>query len=294
MTAATRTIGGPDGRALRIHDAGDPDGTLIVFHHGTPSGGLLHAPWVEHAALTGVRLVGYDRPGYGGSAPQPGRTVAGAAADAVAIADALGAGSFATFGTSGGGPHALACAARAPDRVTAVAVLGSVAPFEAGGLNYFAGMGRDNWIEFGAALHGRATLEPFLAEQSRALAGAAPEDLAEEMRTLVGEHDQRALDAGLAVWMHATAAGGLAPGPQGWVDDDLAFVEPWGFELAGITVPALVWHGHHDRFVPVAHGEWLARTIPGAEARIDPDEAHLSLLAHRIPALLDWLRERLG
>ena len=285
----TRTVQTPDGRSLEVHEEGDPAGLAVIVHHGTPMSGLQYAPHVELAREQGIRLVGYDRPGYGGSAPQPGRTGADAAADVLAVADALGAASFATFGASGGGPHALAGAALAPERVTAVAVLGSVAPFDADGLNYFAGMGRDNWIEFGAALHGRATLEPFLAEQSRALVAAAPEELAEEMRTLVGEHDQAAIAGGLAGWLHATMADGIAAGAQGWVDDDIAFVEPWGFALSEIAIPALVWHGRHDRFVPVAHGEWLARAIPTAEAQIDDEEAHLSLLAHRIPVVLDWL-----
>ena len=293
MTATTRELEGPEGRILHIHEAGDPDGALAVYHHGTPMDGTLLDSWSEHAAAHEVRLVGYDRPAYGGSAPQPERTVASAAADVAAIADALGAGRLATFGVSGGGPHALACAALLGDRVAAAAVIGPVAPFEADGLNWFAGMGRDNWVEFGATLSGRETLEPLLAADVRERASSPASSLADGIRTLIAAPDQAVLDDGLAEWLHGTMVRGTAPGPGGWVDDDLAFAEPWGFDVAAIAVPVLVWHGRHDRFVPVSHGEWVAGAIPGAEARIDDAEGHLSLIARRVPAVLDWLRERL-
>jgi pimeloyl-ACP methyl ester carboxylesterase len=293
MMATTREVEGPDGRSLRIHEAGDPAGALVVFQHGTPSDGLMLDTWMEHAAATGIRLVSYDRPGYGGSAPHPGRTVASAADDVAAVAAALGARRLATFGTSGGGPHALACAALLGDRVAAAAAIGTVAPFDAEGLNYFAGMGRDNWVEFGAALAGRETLEPLLAAFVREQAAAPASAAADGIRTLIGAPDQAVLDGGLTEWLHATMVRGTAPGPGGWVDDDLAFIEPWGFDLGAIAVPVLVWHGRHDRFVPVSHGEWVAGAIPGAEARIDDAEGHLSLIARRVPAVLDWLRDRL-
>jgi len=87
---------------------------------------------------------------------------------------------------------------------------------------------------------------------------------------------------------------GTEPGPAGWVDDDLAFTEPWGFDLRDIAVPVLVMHGRQDRFVPVSHGEWVAGAIPCVDARIDAGDGHLTLIAHRVPAVLDWLRDRLA
>ena len=215
MTAATRMIEGPGGRTLQIHEAGDPDGPLVVFHHGTPCDGLMPAAWIAHAAATGIRLVSYDRPGYGGSGPQRARTVASAAADVAAIAAALGAERLATFGLSGGGPHALACAALLGDRVAAAAVLGTVAPFDAEGLNFFAGMGRDNWVEFGATLAGRATLEPLLAAEVAERAAAPAASVADGIRTLISAPDQAVLDGGLTDWLHATMVGATAPGPGG-------------------------------------------------------------------------------
>jgi pimeloyl-ACP methyl ester carboxylesterase len=294
MTTLEREIRGPGGRALLVHEAGDPDGALVVYHHGTPQNGLMLESWEAHAATSRVRLVSYDRPGYGGSAPQPGRAVADAASDVAAIADALDAARLATFGASGGGPHALACAALLGDRVAAAAVLGTIAPFAAEGLNFFAGMGRDNWVEFGAALVGRDTLEPMLAAEVRERMDAPPAAVADGIRTLISAPDQDVLDGGLTQWLHATMVQGTALGPAGWVDDDLAFAEPWGFDLRDIAVPVLVVHGGQDRFVPVSHGEWVAGAIPRVEALIDQADGHLTLIAHRVPAVLDWLRERLA
>ena len=293
MTTMEREISGPGGRTLLVHEAGDPDGALVLYQHGTPQNGLMLESWKVHAATSRVRLVSYDRPGYGGSAPQPGRAVADAAGDVAAIADALDAERLATFGTSGGGPHALACAALLGDRVAAAAVLGTIAPFAAEGLNFFAGMGRDNWVEFGAALVGRETLEPMLVAEIRERADAPAAAVADGIRTLISAPDQEVLDSGLTQWLHATMVQGTAPGPAGWVDDDLAFAQPWGFDLGDIAVPVLVVHGRQDRFVPVSHGEWVAGAIPRVEARIDQADGHLTLIAHRVPAVLDWLRERL-
>jgi len=294
MTTTEREIRGPGGRTLLVHEAGDPDGALVVYHHGTPQNGLMLESWKDHAATSRVRLVSYDRPGYGGSAPQPGRAVADAASDVAAIADALDAERLATFGASGGGPHALACAALLGERVAAAAVLGTIAPFAAEGLNFFAGMGRDNWVEFGAALVGRETLEPMLIAEVRERADAPAASVADGIRTLISAPDQDVLDSGLTEWLHATMLQGTAPGPAGWVDDDLAFAEPWGFDLRDIAVPVLVVHGGQDRFVPVSHGEWVAGAIPRVEARINEADGHLTLIAHRVPAVLDWLRERLA
>jgi pimeloyl-ACP methyl ester carboxylesterase len=143
------------GRRLTIYDEGDPDGPAILIHHGTPAAGPLYSGWVEDANARGARLVGYDRPGYGASTAASGRTVGDAALDAASLMDALGVQQFATWGISGGGPHALACAALLPDRVTAACSIAGVAPFDADGLNYFSGMGQDNLVEFGLAMAGR-------------------------------------------------------------------------------------------------------------------------------------------
>lgn len=138
-----RTVHTPDGRLLAVEDRGDPAGWPVLGHHGTPSSRLviLYGPYVRDAAERGLRVIGYDRPGYGESSPQPGRTVADTAADVRTICTELGIDRLATWGHSGGGPHVLACAALLPDLVTAAASLASLAPFDAEGLDYFEGMG---------------------------------------------------------------------------------------------------------------------------------------------------------
>jgi pimeloyl-ACP methyl ester carboxylesterase len=286
------TVERPGPRTLRVAEAGDRTGRAVVVHHGTPGNRELYAPWVAHAQAAGLRLVAYDRPGYGDSSPHRGRRVADAAADVAAIADALGIDRFATWGVSGGGPHALACAALLPDRVVAAASLAGVAPFDAESLNYFAGMGRDNIVEFGAAMQGREAIEPLALAQAEAIRAATPGEITASMRTLVSPVDDAVLDDEVASFLARSMGGALAPGVDGWLDDDLAFLEPFGFDVAQIAVPVLVWHGRHDRFVPVTHGEWLARRIPGADVRISADDGHLTLSANRVPEVQAWLQAR--
>jgi pimeloyl-ACP methyl ester carboxylesterase len=282
----------PGGRTLRIHEAGDPGGPLVVFHHGTPMSGALFVPWARDAESRGLRLVGYDRPGYGASTPHPDRRVADAAADAAAIADALGAHRFATWGISGGGPHALACAALLPDRVVGAASLAGVAPFDARGLNFFAGMGKENYVEFGAALQGRAAIEPLARDGAESLIDTTAEGLIEAMSTLVSPVDAAVLGDELGAHLAADMREVFRRGPDGWVDDDLAFVEPWGFDVESIRVPVLIWQGRQDLFVPASHGEWLAARIPGAEAHFTADDGHLSLMTERVAAVHEWLLAR--
>lgn len=285
----TRTVPAADGRRLAVHEGGDPNGLPVVVHHGSPSSGLLYEPWLDHAAANGIRLVGFDRAGYGGSTRLPGRSIAAAAGDAVAIADALGFERFATWGISGGGPHALACAALGGDRVTAAASLAGVAPWGADGLDWLAGMGEANVAEFEAVLEGEEALRP-VAEQERAkMLAAGPEELRAVLDTLLGDADRSVLTGGVATWMDAADHEGLRASADGWVDDDLAFASSWGFDPAAIAKPVLIVQGGDDRFVPRAHGEWLAARVPGAEAWIDDAEGHLTLLEHRVPDVHEWL-----
>lgn len=284
-----RTVTAPDGRELRICDAGAPEGLAVIVHHGTPMSRLLFRPCIEDAKKRGIRLIGYDRPGYGGSTPRPGRIVADAADDVAAIADALGIDRLATWGISGGGPHTLACAALLPERVIAAASLASVAPYPAEGLDWFAGMGEANVTEFGLALEGSATLEPFLRGERDAMLAAGPGGLAEAMRTLLSPADEAVFSGEAAEYMFEALRVGSEARLDGWLDDDIAFTKPWGFELDQIEVPVLLWQGAEDRFVPFAHGEWLARRIPTVDARLSPDDGHLTLLVRRVAEVHDWL-----
>jgi pimeloyl-ACP methyl ester carboxylesterase len=276
--AREHEIATPDGRRLHAYEAGDPGGELVVVHHGTPCSGVLAPWWAEDAAGRGIRLVGYDRPGYGGSDRHPGRSIADVAADVAVIADHFGAARLRTWGVSGGGPHALACAALLPDRVIAAATLASVAPYRADGLDWLDGMGQDNLDEFGAAEAGEGALRPFLAGASAGLLAAGPQGLADEMRSILGAPDVAVLSGEVAAFMYRWLTDGQQAGIDGWLDDDLAFVRDWGFDLAAIRVPLLVLQGRHDLMVPYAHGGWLAEHIPTVTARLTDHDGHLTLI----------------
>ncbi len=277
------------GRSLDVRVAGAERGVLLVAHHGTPSSGRPFAPYVEAAEERGLRLVTYSRPGYAGSTRMPGRSVADCANDTARIVDQLGGGRFYTMGQSGGGPHALACAALLSDRVIACATTAGVGPFDADGLDFLEGMAQENVDELGAAVEGPEALETFLDEQAENLRQATPADLAEALGGLVSPVDAAALTGEFAEHAATMLHESISKGVWGWFDDDVAFVHPWGFDLAQIRVPVTVWQGAQDRMVPYAHGQWLAANVAGAKARLFDDEGHLSLVVGSFPQILDDL-----
>ena len=287
------TLTTPDGRALRVYEAGDPGGRPILAIYGTPSGGTIYGPHAADAESRGVRLVTFDRPGDGGSDPRPGRAVADVAEDVLAIADALGLDRFGVWGVSGGGPHALACAALLPNRVPAVASLAAVAPYGAPGLDWTEGMGEENIVEFEAVLAGREAITPYELAHREELASATPEDLRTQWASLLSPVDAEVATADHAAYLLENVNAALAPGVEGWVDDDLAFVAPWGFAVEDIRIPVLLLHGEQDRFVPLSHGRWLAERIPGVDARLSHGDGHLTLVEHRVPEVHAWLLSHL-
>jgi pimeloyl-ACP methyl ester carboxylesterase len=288
-----RTVRTPDGRTLAVQEAGDPDGRPVLVHNGTPNSRLLYPPHAADAAARGLRLISYDRPGYGGSSPQPGRTVADCAADVQAICAELGIDRLAMWGISGGGPHVLACAALLPGLVVAAASLASLAPRDAAGLDYFAGMGQDNVDDFKLLASDPAAARIKLDKDRELFLTVSPAELAEGIRSLLSPADAAVLTGELADHLTRCNRDGLAPGGQGWWDDSCAHDGPWGFDLAAISVPVLLLHGREDRFVPFGHGEWLAAHIPGVEARLLDDDGHLTLMERRIGEVHAWLAARL-
>jgi pimeloyl-ACP methyl ester carboxylesterase len=274
---------------LEVHEAGDPGGFPVIVHHGTPSSGLSYPAHDALAREQGIRLIGYDRPGYGGSVRKAGRSVASCATDVAAIVDALGLARYGSWGISGGGPHVLACAALCDERLVAAASLAAVAPYEAEGLAWLEGMGEENHVEFGKTLEGEEVLRGYLEGERTELLKAQPDDLVRLMETLLGDEDRSVLTGGFAEYLIDTDRHGLEAGPDGWLDDDLAFARPWGFDVASIDRPVLLLHGEDDRFVPVTHGRWLEARIPGVDARIDGRDGHLTLIERRMREVNDWL-----
>jgi pimeloyl-ACP methyl ester carboxylesterase len=283
-----------DGRKLHVYDEGDPQGFPVVYHHGTPAGGRLHPHDSEDARAKGIRLIGFDRAGYGGSDAKPGRSVGDVAADVAELLDALGAGRFATWGHSGGGPHSLACAALLPDRCTAAATLASVGPYGAEGLDWLAGMGEANVEEFELVLAGGEPLEAAIRQSQAEMFSAGPDGLREAMLTILSPPDQEVMTAEFADWAFRIMSEGAADRIEGWRDDDLAFVEPWGFEVSAIRIPVLLLQGREDLMVPPQHGRWLADNIPGVDGEFSDTEGHLTLIANRIPDVHEWLLARSG
>ena len=283
-----------DGRGLHVYDTlsdtavsdtavsdtaddGYAAALTVVWHHGTPNVGAPPEPLFAAAADRGIRWVSYDRPGYGGSSPRPGRDIASAAGDVAALADALGIRRFAVLGHSGGGPHALACAALLGDRVLATVCGSGLAPLPAEGLDWFAGMYPGGAAELKAAMRGGPALTEHLASNGFDPEMFTPADIA-------------ALDGEWA-WLGRVAGAAIEAGTDAMVDDDLAYVAPWGFDPATIGTPVLFLHGLDDRVVPSTHSEWLADRVRGSELRLVPGAGHVSVLGSA-DAALDWLVER--
>ena len=282
MTTATVSeldIPVPDGGVLHAYDraaAATSADLAVVWHHGTPNIGAPPEPLFEAADRLGIRWVSYDRPAYGGSSPRQGRDVASAAADVAAVADALGIERFAVMGHSGGSVHALACAAILPDRVTGSVAAASLAPYAADGLDWFAGMSESGEATLRAASAGRAAR----AAHEASATDEDPRFVAEDWEALSGEWG----------WFGSVVGPALANGPGGLIDDDLAYVAPWGFDPETIRRPVLLLHGTADRIAPVAHGDWLASHIPSAELWRASGDGHISVL-RLADAALEWLRE---
>ena len=289
-----RLIPTPDGRQLEVRIAGSADGRTLLFHHGTPGTGLPSPTWVAAAVARDLRYVCIVRPGYGDSTRNAGRSVADVASDVSTVLDALGVTRALTLGISGGGPHALATAALLPDRIAAAATIGSVAPYEADGLDFLAGMGAENVEEFGAAVAGTSELVAFLDAAAPAFATATGTQIAGAFGDLIADVDRKALTGEMADSIAADIRASLRNGIWGWHDDDLAFTRPWGFDLASIRVPVTIWQGEQDRMVPYAHGRWLAGQIPGVHARLLAEHGHLSLQADSIGIVFDELAARPG
>jgi len=288
LPVETQTVTAADGRTLMVEIGGDPKGVAILAHNGTPNTRHLRAPWLEDAAEHGIRLMSYDRPGYGGSTQQPGRTVADCAADVRSIAEALGIKRMAVWGASGGGPHALACAALLPDLVVAVTALCSIAPYGAAGLDYFSGMGKDNVDDIKLYVSDPAAARMKSYQDRLDMLSLTADQLTEGWKSLLSAVDAAAVDDDLAAWLISGFQDGLATSDEGWWEDGAAHLAPWGFDLDTISMPVQVWHGRHDQFVPVQHGEWLAAHVPGAEAHISDTDGHLTLFG-RIPEVHRWL-----
>ncbi|HEX4726723.1 MAG TPA: alpha/beta hydrolase [Jatrophihabitans sp.] len=289
MTDQLPTIRTADGRTLEYLQIGPADGPVVLFHLGTPNAAAEYSVISDAAAALGLRVISYSRPGYGESTERPGRRVADAVGDVTELLDQLGVAAFRSFGWSGGGPHALACAALLPGRCQAAATLAGVAPYPARGIDFMDGMGQENVAEFGAALAGREQLTDYLEPLLEHFSQLTGDTVAEGLDTVLSGVDRAALTGLFADQTAAAMRRAVAHGIAGWRDDDLAFVQDWGFELSRIELPVAIWQGRQDQMVPFAHGQWLAAEIPTAQAHLYADEGHLSLIVQAERILTDLM-----
>ncbi|HEV3478614.1 MAG TPA: alpha/beta hydrolase [Gaiellaceae bacterium] len=266
------------GRALAYEAWGPIDGSPVLGFLGTPLSIL--ADLGEAPEAVGVRLVLVDRPGYGASDFQPGRTLLDWPRDVAQLADTLGIGRFAVFGMSGGGPHAAACGYALPDRVTAVGLVSSPGPvWDRRELRYSLPPHRQPLVE--------------LAAQDREAAAAKLlEDCRRDLeRTARGEEEGDAsVDPALRERLRAAA---LAATPEGYAHDLLLlFVSPWGFSPEEIVVPTLISHGDRDPAVPFAVAEFFAHTIRRSSLTVYPGEGHMILWSHAAEILAGLAESR--
>jgi len=306
------TVTAPDGgRKITFETWGDPDAHPVFLLHGTPGSRLGPRPRTFDLHKLGVRLIAYDRPGYGGSERHPGRKVVDAAEDVDVIATELGLKRYSVVGRSGGAPHALACAARnIGSQVAGVAALVSVAPPspDSAELDWFDGMAESNVTTYRLLdrfLPDVTQLGALLARNADAIR-RDPSSLLRSLHEEMPEVDRVVVeDAGIRQHLlvnYLSAVGQAQQGeaetvdphaPMGWVDDLVAFRSGWGFDVRqiDISMPVLLWHGEHDVFSPVAHFQWLARHIPSATVALQPSAAHFAALP-ALPEVLAWVRDK--
>ena len=289
MTAA-KVLQLPDGRRLDVRVSGPPDGLPFVFHHGTPGAGTPIRAIDRAAHERGLRLVTTSRPGCGNSSRQVGRSVVDVVADTKAVLAMISAERCVVGGWSGGGPHTLACAARL-DEAAAVLLIASVAPYEADGLDWMAGMGEENVTEFGLAVRGEGSLRPYLEKMREHLKDVTAAGIVASLGSVLPDVDRAVLTDEFGEDMASSFHEALRIGVDGWLDDDLAFAKPWGFDLSEISIPTMIWQGSADLMVPFAHGQWLSSQLPHASVHLEAGEGHLSIGLGALDRMLDELVE---
>lgn len=263
-------------RIVDVLRGGATTGPALVMHHGTPLDATIWDDWDDVARDAGLQLIAISRPGYASSTRRAGRIVADVASDVAEILTHAHVPWFVSVGWSGGGPHALACAALLPG-CRAAATIAGVAPYGEPGLDFLAGMGPENVAEFGAALAGEAALRAWMEENGTPVQTITGPSLAAGLGGLVPQADRDVLTGSFADHMASSMRRALAFGFDGWIDDDLAFTRAWGFDLGAIRVPVTVWQGDLDLMVPLAHGHGLSDAIAGSHARFIAGHGHISL-----------------
>ena len=262
-----------DGRALDYITNESGNASAILFHHGTPGECTGWQTWFDE--INGVKAIAASRPGYGLSDRNKGRTVARDLDDLSELLEFLKVESFVSVGWSGGGPHAINMTRHSLCK--GAITLAGVGEWGNSDLNFLDGMGPENHDEFGAALAGEVQIEDWMKRNSPGMKNISGPDLVAAFGGLIGDSDKKALTADVADVYAASFRRALSVSYYGWLDDDLAFVQKFGFDLAKVNKPILVWQGNDDFMVPKSHSEWLAKHIPTAKLNFVPGHGHISL-----------------
>lgn len=281
-----------EGNQLTVDAVDLHDGFPLLIHAGSPGSRKLYEPFVERAAESGFRVLSYDRPGYGQSPPRPERRVADAAGDTLTIAAALGLERFATWGFSGGGPFALACAALLPDRVVGACVFASLGPPDAADLDFASGRSDGFREELDLFFTDRDAARNRYREDAanQLLEMSAPSTWMELWGDRAGTdpaHSQQLADHLAAVVSEASGQG-----DEGWWEDWAAFLSPWGFDLGAIRCPVQIWHGGRDAAVPMVHGRWIADQIANVDAHFLDEKDHSTIEVDHHGDAIEWLSAR--
>lgn len=270
-----------DGRTLEVFTTDTVGSKAVVFHHGTPSCALTWESWLRELEADGISGIAYSRAGYSTSSRKAGRTVIDVNDDIAEVLDQYNVQEFVAVGWSGGGPHALA--ASFDSRCRGIVVIAGVGEYGVDDLDFLAGMGEGNEIEFGAALNGAEVLDAWMAENAPEFANATADDFRQEGNSLISPPDLAILRSSYAEEMADSTRQSMAKGYYGWMDDDLAFVLPWGFSVRDVNTPVHIWQGDQDLMVPAAHAQWLHKHLPMSELHSAPGEGHLSItVSHRV------------
>ena len=281
-----------DSRELEILDNGINSEKAIIFHHGTPGHLTAWSTWLEEASSRGIRAISFSRAGYGTSDRHVGRSVLSVNSDISLLLDAKNISKFVAIGWSGGGPHALANTL--DHRNVGAITLAGVGEFGASDLDFLEGMGPENHDEFGAAIKGEVVLEKWMDDNAGSMANVTGAEIRDAFGGLIGDADKAVIDGEYADQMAAVMRSALAVSCDGWIDDDLAFVKNWGFELSQISRPVFIWQGDDDFMVPHAHSKWLAKHIPGSTLKFVAGHGHISLIEKYRSEILDQAQELLG
>jgi pimeloyl-ACP methyl ester carboxylesterase len=274
-------VGTADGRTIRVRSAGPDDAPVIVYLHGTPDSRLTIDICAQLPTSTPVRLVAFDRPGYGGSSPAP-FGFASVAEDAATVLDALGIGRVAVLGQSGGGPFALACAGVLGDRVAGVGVAsGAASVVEVpGGTDDLEDADREGLALIGVddAAAARAFSSGF--DPMAGIPEADDGTIRAAMHGLLPTDGAALGIPGVADGLVAVMREALRQGTGGCGWDNVAWVGPWRLDLEAVRAPTWLWYGSEDPLAPPRYGEWLARRLPHAQLVVRPGEGHLGIYTH--------------